>query len=40
MTARFPFTRVRRGWFFECRWFVLRVYPPTLGSFTFMRKRR
>jgi hypothetical protein len=28
----------RRGVLIECRWFLLRFYPPILPSWTFWRK--
>jgi hypothetical protein len=37
---RFPYTRSyrKRGVFFECRWFLLRFYPPVLPSWTVWRR--
>lgn len=35
---RFPYERRRRAFFIECRWFVLRFYPPIAPSWTFWRK--
>lgn len=38
--VRFPYERryTRRGVLIDCRWFLLRFYPPVMLAWTFWRK--